>query len=351
MHKKGHRFYDFDEIRREIENQTDAIAGTNKGIDLRAINLKIFSPNVPNLTLVDLPGITKNPVGDQPVDIENQIRGLINSYIQNPNSIILAVVPANTDMANSDALKLAKEIDSDGNRTVAVITKLDIMDEGTNATDVLCGKVIPVKLGIIGVMNRSQKNINDNKRMEDQLKDEEMFLKKNYPRLASKNGTPYLSQTLHHLLINHIKKCLPDLMKRISDMKTEQSNLLESYGYENSDKQQTALQLIIKFSKNYCNEIEGMTSNLDTQKELCGGARICKIFHETFCNAMNSITPNLLPDDILRTLRNAAGTEPPVFVPDRAFKLLVLSHLFFLIFLFFTIVSYSNRYVNKYSYF
>lgn len=68
------------------------------------------------LTLVDLPGITKVPVGDQPEDIENQIRKMCIDYIANPNSIILAVTAANTDIATSEALKLAKDIDPDGKK-------------------------------------------------------------------------------------------------------------------------------------------------------------------------------------------------------------------------------------------
>ena len=67
-----------------------------------------------NLTLVDLPGITKVAVGDQPEDIENQIREMVLHYISNPNSVILAVTPANTDLATSDALQMAREVDQYG---------------------------------------------------------------------------------------------------------------------------------------------------------------------------------------------------------------------------------------------
>lgn len=70
------------------------------------------------------------PIGDQPEDIETQIRNLIIKYIANPNSIILAVTAANTDMATSEAIKMAKEVDPDGRRTLAVVTKLDLMDAG-----------------------------------------------------------------------------------------------------------------------------------------------------------------------------------------------------------------------------
>jgi dynamin 1-like protein len=70
---------------------------------------------------------------------------MISVYIQNPNSIILAVSSANTDLANSDALKLAREVDPEGERTVGVLTKLDIMDKGTDAMDVLTGRVYPLR--------------------------------------------------------------------------------------------------------------------------------------------------------------------------------------------------------------
>lgn len=204
-------YIDFNEIRHEIEQETDRAAGSNKGICPEPINLKIYSTRVVNLTLVDLPGITKVPVGDQPEDIEAQIKDLVLKYIENPNSIILAVTAANTDMATSEALKFAKDVDPDGRRTLAVVTKLDLMDAGTDAIDILCGRVIPVKLGIIGVVNRSQKDIMDEKHIDDQLKDEAAFLQRKYPTLATRNGTPYLAKTLNRLLMHHIRDCLPDL--------------------------------------------------------------------------------------------------------------------------------------------
>lgn len=129
LHAKGKTFQVGEEIRHEIEAETDRITGSNKGISSSPINLKIYSPHVLNLTLIDLPGLTKVAVGDQPVDIEDQIRGMIMEFICKESCIILAVSPANSDLANSDALKLAKEVDPEGLRTVGVITKLDLMDE------------------------------------------------------------------------------------------------------------------------------------------------------------------------------------------------------------------------------
>ena len=97
------------------------------GISPNPINLRIFSPNVLTLTLVDLPGLTKVPVGDQPRDIERQIKDMLIKYISKPNAIILAVTAANTDLANSDGLKLARDVDPDGTRTIGVLTKVDLM--------------------------------------------------------------------------------------------------------------------------------------------------------------------------------------------------------------------------------
>lgn len=94
--------------------ETDKEAGDNKGVSEKQIRLKIFSPNVLDITLVDLPGITRVPVGDQPSDIESRIRAMIMQYIKHPSCIILAVSPANADLANSDALQLARLADPDG---------------------------------------------------------------------------------------------------------------------------------------------------------------------------------------------------------------------------------------------
>ncbi|XP_058061943.1 dynamin-1-like protein [Anopheles bellator] len=324
LHIKNKVFTDFDEIRAEIEHETDRMAGSNKGICPEPINLKIYSTKVVNLTLVDLPGITKVPVGDQPEDIEAQIKDLVLQHIENPNSIILAVTAANTDMATSEALKMAKDVDPDGRRTLAVLTKLDLMDAGTDAIDILCGRVIPVKLGIIGVMNRSQQDINDKKAIEDQLRDEAAYLQRKYPTLATRNGTPYLAKTLNRLLMHHIRDCLPDLKTRVNVMASQFQSLLNSYGEDVTDKSQCLLQIITKFASAYCSTIEGTSRNIETT-ELCGGARMCYIFHETFGKTLDSIHPltGLTKMDILTAIRNATGPRPALFVPEVSFELLV----------------------------
>ncbi|CAN2387212.1 Belongs to the TRAFAC class dynamin-like GTPase superfamily. Dynamin Fzo YdjA family [Pristimantis euphronides] len=268
--------------------------------------------------------MTKVPVGDQPKDIEIQIRELILRYIGNPNCIILAVTAANTDMATSEALKIARESDPDGRRTLAVITKLDLMDAGTDAMDVLLGRVIPVKLGIIGVVNRSQLDINNKKSVSDSIRDEYGFLQKKYPSLSNRSGTKYLARTLNRLLMHHIRDCLPELKTRINVMAAQYQSLLNSYGEPVDDMSATLLQLITKFATEYCNTIEGTAKYIETS-ELCGGARICYIFHETFGRTLESVDPlgGLNTIDILTAIRNATGPRPALFIPEVSFELLV----------------------------
>lgn len=145
QHDKDKKFTDFGDIRKEIESTTDVIAGENKCVSSKPIELHIYSPNVLNLRLIDLPGITKVPVGDQPSDIVQQIREMILHYISQDSCLILAVTPANSDLANSAALKLAKEVDPLGVHTIGVITKLDMMDEGTDARDILENEKLPLR--------------------------------------------------------------------------------------------------------------------------------------------------------------------------------------------------------------
>jgi dynamin 1-like protein len=113
-HSSTKKYSDFDLVRREIEEETERVVGGSKAISREPIYLRIYSPHVLTLTLVDLPGLTKIAMQDQPPDIDVRIRKLVLEYIAKPNAIILAVSPANQDIANSDALKLAREVDPDG---------------------------------------------------------------------------------------------------------------------------------------------------------------------------------------------------------------------------------------------
>jgi GTP-binding protein EngB required for normal cell division len=235
LHMPGRKFHDFASIRQEIIAETERLTGRNKGIDHTPIRLKIFSPYVLALTLVDLPGIAKVPVGDQPPDIEKQIQDMCLDFIQNPNAIILAVTGANTDLANSDAIKMAQSVDPLGLRTVGVLTKVDLMDPETDCADILSNLVIPLRRGYIAVVNRGQKDVVSDVQIRDGLVKEEKFFRTHpvYSKdrhLLAKCGTPRLAKNLNSMLMHHIRDVLPDLKTRISHMMSDVQNEIDTLG-------------------------------------------------------------------------------------------------------------------------
>ena len=270
------------------------------------------------------------PVGEQPPDIGDQIRGMILTYISKPNAVILAVSAANSDLATSDALQLAREVDPEGLRTLGVITKLDIMDKGTDALDMLMGRVYPLRLGFIGVVNRSQQDIITKKPIKDALKSEREFFASNplYRSIANRSGCAFLAHQLNKILMRHIRDCLPDLKIRVNKLMSDAQQELLSYGdplLDNRNSQGALLlQILTKFAENYRNAIEG-TSNDLALHELQGGARINYIFNEIYSTCLDHIQPNdgVTMSDIRTAIRNATGPRAALFVPEISFELLV----------------------------
>ncbi|KAK4138666.1 hypothetical protein BT67DRAFT_437987 [Trichocladium antarcticum] len=327
LHIPGQKFYDFNKIRDEISRETEAKVGRNAGISPSPINLRIVSPNVLNLTLVDLPGLTRVPVGDQPRDIERQIRDMILKYIQKSNAIILAVTAANIDLANSDGLKLAREVDPEGQRTIGVLTKVDLMDDGTDVVDILAGRIIPLRLGYVPVVNRGQRDIDNRKPINAALEAEKNFFEnhKAYRNKSSYCGTPYLARKLNLILMMHIKQTLPDIKARISGSLLKYSQELESLGPSMlGNSANIVLNIITEFTNEWRTVLDGNNTELSST-ELSGGARISFVFHELYSNGVKAVDPfdQVKDVDIRTVLVNSSGSSPALFVGTTAFELIV----------------------------
>lgn len=329
LHQKGKKYTDFDDIRREIENETDRMTGKNKGISAVPINLRVYSPHVLNLTLVDLPGMTKVPVGDQPHDIEFQIRDMLMQFITKDNCLILAVTPANSDLATSDALKLAKEVDPQGIRTIGVLTKLDLMDEGTDARDILENKLFSLRRGYVAVVNRSQKDIEGRKDIKAAMAAErKFFLSHNaYRHMADRLGTPFLQKTLNQTLVNHIRETLPSLRSKLQAQVLAMEKEVEEYKRFNpndpSIKTKALLTLVQGYGNDFEQSIEGGGGSSDIMmSELTGGAKINRIFHERFPFELVKYEKDEkeLRKEIAFTIRNIQGVRVGLFTPDMAFE-------------------------------
>ncbi|GAB0134069.1 hypothetical protein EsDP_00002454 [Epichloe bromicola] len=327
LHIPGQKYYDFGKIREEIARETEAKVGKNAGISPSPINLRIYSPNVLTLTLVDLPGLTKVPVGDQPRDIERQIREMVLKYIGKSNAIILAVTSANIDLANSDGLKLAREVDPEGQRTIGVLTKVDLMDDGTDVIDILSNRVIPLRLGYVPVVNRGQRDIDNKKAINVALESEKAFFEnhKAYRNKSSYCGTPYLARKLNLILMMHIKQTLPDIKARISSSLQKYTSELESLGPSMlGNSANIVLNIITEFTNEWRTVLDGNNTELSST-ELSGGARISFVFHELYSNGVKALDPfDVVKDVDIRTiLYNSSGSSPALFVGTTAFELIV----------------------------
>ena len=276
---------------------------------------------------MDLPGLTKVPVGDQPKDIEKQIREMVVKQISKPNAIILAVTASNTDLANSDGLKLAREVDPEGQRTIGVLTKVDLMDEGTDVVDILAGRIIPLRLGYVPVVNRGQRDIESKKAISHALENEKNFFEshKAYRNKASYCGTPYLARKLNLLLMMHIKQTLPDIKARISTSLQKYSAELASLGDSIlGNPANIILNIITEFSNEYRTVLDGNNTELSSI-ELSGGARISFVYHELYSNGVKAVDPfdQVKDIDIRTILYNSSGSSPALFVGTTAFELIV----------------------------
>uniref|UniRef100_A0A8C6TE87 Interferon-induced GTP-binding protein Mx n=1 Tax=Neogobius melanostomus TaxID=47308 RepID=A0A8C6TE87_9GOBI len=281
-----------------------------------------------DLTLVDLPGITKVPVGDQPADIEYQVRDMIMQYICKDNCLILAVTPANADLANSDALKLAKDVDPQGQRTIGVITKLDLMDKGTDAREILENRLLPLRRGYIGVVNRSQKDIDGKKDIKAALQAERNFFRSHpaYGHMAAKMGTPYLQKMLNQQLTNHIREQLPAFRNHLHTQLLALNRKAEEYRkYVPDDptrRTKTLLQLVQHLSVDFEKLIEGSGDKVDTDYFFVNKTLILVIY---YCSALLQLESDErdLRREITYAIRNIHGVRTGLFTPDMAFEAIV----------------------------
>uniref|UniRef100_A0A8B9GQ95 Interferon-induced GTP-binding protein Mx-like n=1 Tax=Astyanax mexicanus TaxID=7994 RepID=A0A8B9GQ95_ASTMX len=209
-----------------VSDAQNALAGNGKGISHDMITLEIKSSKVPDLTLIDLPGIARVATGDQPVDIEKQIKDLIEKFIKRQETISLVVVPANIDIATTEALKMASKVDPNGLRTLGILTKPDLVDKGAEDTVVstVNNQVITLKKGYMMVKCRGQQDINANLSLAKALQKERDFFEQHphfRPLLEDGRATvPLLAERLTKELVEHIGRSLPHLKQQI-DLKLE----------------------------------------------------------------------------------------------------------------------------------
>ncbi|XP_049377761.1 phragmoplastin DRP1E-like [Solanum stenotomum] len=322
LHTGNKKFLDFAMVRSEIQQETDRVTGKTKQISPLPINLSIYSPNVVNLTLVDLPGLTKVAVEGQPESIVQEIEDMVRSYVEKPNCILLAITPANQDVATSDAIKIAREVDPAGERTIGVLTKLDLMDKGTNALDVLEGRSYRLQHPWVGLVNRSQADINKNLDMVVARRKEREFFATSpeYGHLANRMGSEYLAKLLSKHLESVIKARVPAILSLINtsidELEAEMSYLGRPVAIDASAQLYAILELCRAFDRIFKEHLEGGRP---------GGDRIYGVFDYQLPAALRKLPldHHLAMQNVRKVVSEADGYQPHLIAPEQGYRRLI----------------------------
>ncbi|KAK6918132.1 Dynamin GTPase effector, partial [Dillenia turbinata] len=322
LHLPKRRFTDFAAVRKEISDETDRLTGKTKQISPVPIHLSIYSPNVVNLTLIDLPGLTKVAVEGQPESIVQDIENMVRSYVEKPNCIILAISPANQDIATSDAIKLARDVDPSGERTFGVLTKLDLMDKGTNALDVLEGRSYRLQHPWVGIVNRSQADINKNVDMiVARRKEREYFATSpDYGHLASKMGSEYLAKLLSKQLESVIRARIPSITslinKSIDELESEMDHLGRPIAIDAGAQLYTILELCRAFDRIFKEHLDGGRP---------GGDKIYGVFDNQLPAALRKLPfdRHLSLQNVRKIVSEADGYQPHLIAPEQGYRRLI----------------------------
>ncbi|TYJ49846.1 hypothetical protein E1A91_A01G163800v1 [Gossypium mustelinum] len=322
LHTPKRRFTDFAAVRKEISDETDRITGKTKQISNIPIHLSIYSPNVVNLTLIDLPGLTKVAVEGQSDSIVEDIENMVRSYVEKPNCIILAITPANQDIATSDAIKLAREVDPSGERTFGVLTKLDLMDKGTNATEVLEGRAYRLQHPWVGIVNRSQADINKNVDMiVARRKEREYFeTSPDYGHLASKMGSEYLAKLLSQHLELVIRQRIPSIISMINKTIDELNAELDRIGRPVAADGGAQLYMILELCRAFDRVFK---EHLDGGRP--GGDRIYGVFDHQLPAALKKLPfdRHLSLKNVQKVVTEADGYQPHLIAPEQGYRRLI----------------------------
>ncbi|KAH9746114.1 Dynamin-related protein 1C [Citrus sinensis] len=283
---------------------------------------KKFTDFVVNLTLIDLPGLTKVAVEGQPESIVEDIENMVRSYVEKPSCIILAISPANQDIATSDAIKLAREVDPTGERTFGVLTKLDLMDKGTNALEVLEGRSYRLQHPWVGIVNRSQADINKNVDMIAARRKEREYFETSpeYGHLASKMGSEYLAKLLSQHLERVIRQRIPSIIalinKNIDEINAELDRIGRPIGVDSGAQLYTILEMCRAFERVFKEHLDGGRA---------GGDRIYGVFDHQLPAALKKLPfdRHLSTRNVQKVVSEADGYQPHLIAPEQGYRRLI----------------------------
>lgn len=324
VHMQGTRFTSPAEICREIREETRRHCGET-GVSNAEITLTFYSSKVPTLTLIDLPGLTEVAVKGQDAKVVEDIREMVRNYISRPNTIILAVSPANQDLANSHSLNIALEFDEKRERTIGVLTKTDLLAEGNDITSILTNQHYELSYGFFAVKNRSQSDIDNKKPLSVALTEEMNFFRNSpiYSRegIIERCGTQNLANSLHNILFKHILSTIGPVKQMINSQRAINEQRLKQIGGQTTKRPELS-DIFNEYLRIYMNLLDGGGSS--KTNELEGGAKIFQTFRE-FIEKIKAFDPVAQMDieEVKFIISNYSGITVPMYVPHQAFETIV----------------------------
>lgn len=327
----GRKITDFEAVRAYLQERMEEAAKGPTGVSSEPVVVRIYVREGVTLSMIDMPGLTKIALQGQPSDLPALIEKINKTYIQNPNSIILAVSPANVDVANSDALRLAREFDPEGARTVGVFTKMDLLEDPTTIRKAFEGKAYPLKLGYYGLVCRSQTDIQKRTTVQQALQKEAQFFRSSQLFVEYQDfcGVPNLNYRLNRVLLAKIKEAVPyvrsALQTNIAAREEAYQNFRKVDGlYKAQAHSALLLNLVNTFAGSLGSALRGGVAGVRVKDKLYGGAKITTIFEGEFQRRLFAVNPfeRVKDDEIYWTIKNSQGLQGAVLFNNDAFEAL-----------------------------
>ncbi|XP_056160068.1 dynamin-related protein 4C-like [Syzygium oleosum] len=315
-----------DDVSDAIVTATNVIASSGKGISNTPLTLVVKKDGAPDLTMVDLPGITRVPVHGQPENIYEQISEMIMEYIRPEETIILNVVSATVDFSTCESIRMSQMVDKTGKRTLAVVTKADKAPEGllekVTADDVNIG------LGYVCVRNR----IGDESYEEARLEEAKLF--EMHPQLCkidkSNVGVPVLAQKLMQIQATIMAKYLPEIIMKIND-KLDANDAELKRMPKNMSSVEDAMMVFMEMmgsAKESLRKVllRGELDEYPDEKDMHCTARLVEMLNQYYDELQNcpenDPTTNFLLEEI-EVLEEVKGIGLPDVLPHTAFLTLL----------------------------
>ena len=296
------------DILEEIKFQTNSLAGEELAISEEEINIRFYSPNVPNLNFIDLPGITMIACTDrgQPKDIKDQIRNLLIKYISNPNNLIVCVMPAREDLETDIALELVKEYDVKGERTIGVLTKVDLMNINNDISNYILDNIskdLKLHYGYFAVKNKQHEM--------------EFFNNhKVYSKIINKNkfGVKNLGIRLSEILIYKIKSNIPCILEKLDVLSKKNKSILLQLGDILPSNKESKCLIINKYISGISN---GFLNNLENRYSKYNIGRFIKDIFVNYRKNIDNIQPfdNTINDLLIDIIKNSDGNHMSMPLP------------------------------------